>query len=135
MKKRLTFLVSAVMAVMVAHADTYPYLAFRKTDGTTAAVGTAELTMTFTGGKLIVTNGTENLELTVADLESMYFSSGDVTGIREAPLTDANGEVKAFSLQGVSYGKFGSLQTFKSQAPAGVYVIKGNGKTQKITVR
>ncbi len=135
MKKRLMFLVSVLMTVTVACAETYPYLTFQKADGTVMSVGTEGLTMTFTGGKLVAINGTESLELTVDNLETMYFSSREVSEIREATLSDADGEVEAFSLQGVSYGKFGNLQNFRNQVSAGVYVIKRKGKTQKIMVR
>lgn len=133
MKKRFMFLFSAMLAVAAAHADTYPYLTFQKADGTKVAIGVESLTMTFADGKLVATNGSEVQELTVADLASMYFSSENTTGISD--IAAADGEVEVFSIHGVSYGKYGSLQTFKDKATPGVYVVKGNGKTLKIAVR
>ena len=135
MKKRFMFLFPAMLAAAAAHADTYPYLTFQKADGTTVSIKVDSLTMTFSDGKLVVSNGTDGQELTVAELSSMYFSTSDATGIKEVAISDVDGEVEAFSLQGVSYGKYASLQVFKDKATPGVYVVKGNGKTQKITVR
>lgn len=135
MKKRFMFLFPAMLAVAAAHADTYPYLTFQTADGTTVSIKVESLMMTFSDGKLVVSNGTDSQELTVVDLSSMYFSTSDATGIKEVAISDADGEVEAFSLQGVSYGKFSNLQAFKGKATPGVYVVKSNGKTQKITVR
>lgn len=75
MKKKFMFLFSATLAVVAAHAETYPYLTFQKMDGSTVSIGVESLTMTFSDGKLIATNGSESQELTASDLASMYFSS------------------------------------------------------------
>ena len=136
MKKKFMFLFSATLAVVAAHAETYPYLTFQKMDGSTVSIGVESLTMTFSDGKLIATNGSESQELTASDLASMYFSSENTTGVKDiGTADDARSEVEVFSLQGASYGKFSSLQAFKNKATAGVYVVKGNGKTQKTAVR
>ena len=129
------FLFSAMLAVAVAYADTYPYLTFQKADGSMVSIGVESLTMTFSDGKLIAINGSESQELNVSDLSSMYFSSENATGIKDIAISDADGEVEVFSIHGVSYGKYSSLQAFTSKATAGVYVVKGNGKTQKIAVK
>lgn len=135
MKKKFMFLFSAMLAVAAAHAETYPYLTFQKVDGSMVSIGVESLTMTFSDGKLIASNGSESQELTVSDLSSMYFSSENTTGIKDIAISDADGEVEVFSIHGVSYGKYCNLQAFTSKATAGVYVVKGNGKTQKIAVK
>ena len=129
------FLFSVMVAAEVAHADNYPYLTFQKADGSTVSMETTSLSFTFSDGKLIGTNGSESVELVVADLTSMRFTANDVNGIKDVSPADGNNKIEAFSLLGVSLGKFDSLQTFRNKAAAGVYIIKSNGETQKITVR
>lgn len=120
----------------LAHADNkYGYLTFQNSDGTTVSMPVGSLTMTFSDGKLIATNGTVTKELTLEDLGNMYFSTDNVTGIKDVSITDADGEVEAFSMQGVSLGKFASLTSLKDKLPSGVYVVKSKGKTQKTTIR
>ncbi len=123
------------MSGPVAHADSYPYLTFQKSDGTTVSMESASLVMTFSDGKLIASNGTDSQELTVADLSKMYFSESGATGIQDVDVADADGEAEVFSLQGVSYGKFSTVQSFLNTAEPGVYIVKVNGKSQKIMVR
>ncbi len=135
MKKELLFIIGTCMSGPVAHADSYPYLTFQKSDGTTVSMESASLVMTFSDGKLIASNGTDSQELTVADLSKMYFSESGATGIQDVDVSDADGEVEVFSLQGVSYGKFSTVQSFRNTAEPGVYIVKVNGKSQKIMVR
>ncbi len=135
MKKELLFIIGTCMSGPVAHADSYPFLTFQKSDGTTVSMESASLVMTFSDGKLIASNGTDSQELTVADLSKMYFSESGATGIQDVDVSDADGEVEVFSLQGVSYGKFSTVQSFLNTAEPGVYIVKVNGKSQKIMVR
>ncbi len=135
MKKELLFIIGTCMSGPVAHADSYPYLTFQKSDGTTVSMESASLVMTFSDGKLIASNGTDSQELTVADLSKMYFSESGATGIQDVDVADADGEAEVFSLQGVSYGKFSTVQSFLNTAEPGVYIVKVNGKSQKIMVR
>ncbi len=135
MKKELLFIIGTCMSGPVAHADSYPYLTFQKSDGTTVSMESASLVMTFSDGKLIASNGTDSQELTVADLSKMYFSESGATGIQDVDVSDADGEAEVFSLQGVSYGKFSTVQSFLNTAEPGVYIVKVNGKSQKIMVR
>lgn len=135
MKKKLLLLIGTCLSGVMAHADSYPYLTFQKSDGTMVSMEVASLTMTFSDGKLIASNGTDSQELAVDDLLKMYFSENDVTGIQNVDISDSDGEVEVFSLQGISYGQFSTLQSFRNTAESGVYIVKANGKAQKIMVR
>lgn len=135
MKKRFVFLLSAMLATAATKAETYPYLTFQSADGTMQSVEVESLTMTFSDGKLLVSNGTKSLELAVADLSSMFFSTSDATGIETVSAAEADGNMAVFSLQGTSVGSFSSVQQLRTSVPAGVYIIKKGGKTQKITVK
>ena len=80
--------------------------------------------------------GTER-KMTVSDLTGMFFSETNVTtGIHNITITDADGEVEAYSLQGASLGKFSTLKSLNESLPAGIYIVKAaNGKTSKIVVK
>lgn len=137
MKKWFVFMIGACLSGVTAHADTYPYLTFRQADGTLVSMAASSLTMTFADGKLVATNGSESREMTLANLTSMFFTDTPAaTGINGAAVTDADGEVEAYSLQGVSVGKFSTLKTLKESLPAGVYIVKAaNGKNTKMVVK
>lgn len=140
MKKWFVFMIGACLSLVMTHADTYSYLTFRQADGTLVSVASSSLSMTFVDGKLVATNGSESLKMTVADLTSMFFSeTNETTGIDETTITNADGEVQVFSLQGVSLGKFDTLESLKQKLPAGIYVVKtvknANGKISKIVVK
>lgn len=133
--KKVTLLIMACLPLLAAHAESYPYLTFRKADGTLQSVGVESLEMTFQNGKLTYTNSTGTGTLTLAELAAMYFSSTDATAITALTADSNDGKVEAFSMQGVSYGTFASLQAMKASVPTGMYIVKTNGKTQKIAVR
>lgn len=137
MKKWFVFIIVACLSGVTAYGDTYPYLTFQQTDGTLTSMTTSSLTMTFADGKLIATNGSESKEITVANLTSMFFSETNATtGLNEVAVTDADGEVEAYSLQGVSVGKFSNLKSLKESLTVGVYIVKAtNGKNSKIVVK
>lgn len=135
MKKRFMFLICACLSGVMVHAVTYSYLTFQKADGTVVSMGVESLTMTFSDGKLVVSNGSDTQTLTVSELSMMYFSATDATGIKDVPNIASNAELEVFDIQGVSLGKFADLKTMKAKAKPGVYVVKANGKTQKIAVK
>ena len=137
MKKWFVFIIVACLSGVTAYGDTYPYLTFQQTDGTLTSMTTSSLTMTFADGKLIATNGSESKDRTVANLTSMFFSETNATtGLNEVAVTDADGEVEAYSLQGVSVGKFSNLKSLKESLTVGVYIVKAtNGKNSKIVVK
>lgn len=130
--KSWMILIAVCLSGMVAHASTYPYLTFLSTDGTTTLISTTGLVIRFSDGKLIATNGTETKEISVASLTRMSFSDNNATGLQESSLQKVDGQVEAFSIGGLNMGKFNSVQAFRQSAPAGIYVVKGNGKIQKI---
>lgn len=131
MKKKLMMFICVCLSGMIAHADSYSCLTFQKADGTVTSVSVASLTMTFSDGKLHIGNEDGSYEFALADLSSMYFSNGDVTPVKGITSAMSDGDVEAFTLQRMSLGKFCSLQELKQRVPAGVYMVKSNGKTQK----
>ncbi len=136
MKKKLLTIVSVLAVAASAFADNYPYLTFKKSDGTLVSVSVESLNMTFSDGKLVVSNGTESTSLTLTDLASMYFSTqDDATGIDNIPADIADGNMEAYSTQGVCYGTFDNVESLKKSLPGGIYIIKAKGKTYKVAVK
>lgn len=136
MKKRFTFLFSLLLSLTVANAENYPYLTFKTLDGSEVSVGVESLTMTFSDGKLLVSNGTESQELPVEQLGCMFFSKENVnTGISEVSAERKSELVQVYTLSGGSLGSFSNLQQWRKTAKTGVYVVNNNGKIQKIAVK
>lgn len=116
--------------VLTAHADSYTYLTFEKSDGTLTSVPLSSLSITISGTTL--TAGDQSF--TLADLTKMYFTTADVTAIDEVK-TAVNGEVEVFSMNGVAMGKYTTVQEAMSSLRTGVYIVKSNGKTVKVAVK
>lgn len=132
-----TLIISTLLGWATAtQADTYSYLTFQKADSSCVAVAVESLSMTFANGKLIATNGTDTYELSVADLSRMFFSSTTPTGIADlATDRPANAQVEAYALTGARLGTFANLKAFEQRAPKGVYVVRTNGRTLKLSVK
>ena len=111
--------------------DGYDYLVFSLQDGTSQSVAAVGTSITFCGTNAVVSNGSTEFTLSLADLTSMFFSSdASTTGISaiETDGTSAdNGEAtEIYTLNGVRVD---------DMSKRGVYIVKKNGKTFKQVVR
>lgn len=131
--KRTLISMLTLLAVTAASADNYSYLAFQTADGSTRNIGVESLEMTFSDGKLIASNGTESLEISVADLSRMFFSS-EATAIKDISL-DKDSPVKVYTVEGVCVGSYDNMAGASANMGKGVYIVKGEKTTHKITVR
>lgn len=131
--KRTLISMLTLLAVTAASADNYSYLAFQTADGSTRNIGVESLEMTFSDGKLIASNGTESLEISVADLTRMFFSS-EATAIKDISL-DADSPVKVYTVEGVCVESYDNMAGASANMGKGVYIVKGEKTTHKITVR
>lgn len=124
-----------LLGIATAQADdaAYPYLIFETTDGTTAVAVSSLSVLTVGDGMLTAGDKTFSL----INLKKMYFAtSGDATGIETTKTAvDLSGEVEIFSLNGMMLGTFGSFSEAQSRLRSGVYVIKANGRTLKVTLK
>ena len=123
--KRLLFLMMMMMGMLVTQATDYPYLTFETTDGNKISVSTESLTLTISGTTL--TAG--NQSFTLVNLSRMYFSTSDesTTGISETMTADLNEVTDIYDLKG--------NKVSKSQMQKGVYIVKTNKGTFKMTVK
>lgn len=132
---RKIVLVLAVCCAMMAQAATYSYLVFTNTSGTTTAFEVSNLTLTVSGSNLQVTNNEGTVNLVLAELAAMQFSTSadSITAIEN--VLDGDRPVQVFSLSGVSLGTFGSLVEAAQQLNAGAYVISNGKKSQTIVIK
>lgn len=130
MKKTLITLAVMMTLAMAAQADDYPYLAFQTADGTVKTVSVTSLTLIFSNGQLVASNGAGVYSFPLADLSKMFFTS-EPTAI-QSPLLQEGQEkaVEVFSLTGVFLGRFDSLEAAQEQLAEGVYVARRVGDIQ-----
>lgn len=125
--KRLAFVIVILAGVLTAKAVDYQYLTIEKTDGTTLTLTAVGLSISYSDGNLVATNGTEKATLTLIDVTRMYFSNtGEATGI-QGTVADTDGEVEIYDLNG--------RKISKADMRKGVYIIKRKGKATKIQVK
>lgn len=128
--KRLKIVFGLLFCTALCHAEDYNNLSFEKTDGSVVSVSADNLSMNFSGGKLLLDNGAaETQEIAVADLSRMFFSSSTSS----IPETTSCGDTEklVYTLSGVCMGRYNDLKTL----PRGMYVVKEGNKTFKMTVR
>lgn len=123
--KRLLFILMMMTGTLAMQAGDYPYLTFETTDGNKVSVSTESLTLTVSGTTL--TAG--NQSFTLVNLSKMYFSTSDesTTGISETMTADLNEVTDIYDLKG--------NKVSKSQMQKGVYIVKTNKGTFKMTVK
>ena len=98
MKKTIITMLIALVA-MVASAETYNYLKFTKTNGTTLTYSVEGLKLTYDNTNVTVTNAEGTSTLALAEVQDMYFSNdagttpsvlkGDVNNDSKVDISDA----------------------------------------------
>ena len=94
MKKTITTMLIALVAIC-ASAETYNYLKFTKTNGSTVTCSVAGIKVTYDNSNITVTNDEGTTTIALADVQDMYFSNdaGDPTPGYIAGDVNADGEV------------------------------------------
>ena len=95
MKKTIITMLIALVA-MVTSAETYNYLKFTKTNGTTVTYSVEGLKLTYDNTNVTVTNVDGTATIALAEVQDMYFSNeagsdfilGDVNGDGLVNITD-----------------------------------------------
>ena len=98
MKKTIITMLIALVA-MVASAETYNYLKFTKTNGTTLTYSVEGLKLTYDNTNVTITNAEGTSTLALAEVQDMYFSNdagttpsvlkGDVNNDNKVDISDA----------------------------------------------
>ena len=125
MKKQImTMMVMIASVTAQAENDDYPYLTFETADGAKTSISTASLTINIQDGKLKA----GSMELTIADLSKMYFSTSDeTTGIEEVTTTTLDETADIYDLLG--------RKVTKDQMRRGIYVVKTKSGIRKVRVK
>lgn len=131
--KKLFLTLLAVMAMLSARADGYPYLLFQTTDGTIHAMSVESLSIEISGTQLVVTNSDETKTFALTDLNRMFFSE-DITGIDEMFSSDY-GEVTVYTIMGIFVGKYPDANEALNALDKGLYLFKTKYNTIKIAVQ
>ena len=103
MKKTIITMLIALVA-MVASAETYNYLKFTKTNGSTVTYSVEGLKLTYDNTNVTVTNVDGTATLALAEVQDMYFSNepggsdfmlGDVNNDNEVNIGDVTALISA----------------------------------------
>lgn len=137
MKNGMIICLLAISAQTLADDFTYKYLVMTDSDGKHTSVATSGLTLTIDNGNLVLVNEEGTTSLSLASLATMEFSeekiSDTTTAIGSLPAIST--AVEVYNLQGVSQGTFDSISQARSTLPKGIYIVKQNGQTRKITLK
>jgi len=130
--KKLVLSLMFIIVATAANADSYSYLVVEANDGTTTSFALTDLTITFSDGSLVASNGTT---LTLADLAKMYF--GGTTDKVQLNTTNDDTAVKIYSPSGtlVAETTNANLATACSRLPKGIYVINNGETTKKVMLK
>lgn len=128
MKKLRAILLTAILVISFAtiKAEDYKFFTIEKTDGTSQTMTAVGLTINYTDGYLVAQNGNETTKILLSDLKRMYFTN------EAAAISDITDE-KASNNE--TYDMQGRRITDKPLMNRGIYIIKKDGKTQKVFVK
>ena len=121
-----------VIGSAAAKAYDFPYLVFQQADGTATSVAIDDLTIAVSGTQLVVTSSSGTQTFALSDLSKMYFSQ--TAGIADIAADKAQ-TLEVYNLSGQKLGTFESLGHARQQLEKGIYLVKANGKTSKISIQ
>ena len=130
MKRLFLGLLLLMASLISAHADDYQFLAFETADGTVRTISIDGLEVTFSDGQLVAVAGNSQTTLILADLTKMFFTNDEANGICEVE----NIEAAADGLYNLK-GQLVATGDRVPDVPKGVYIVKKNGKTKKVTLK
>ena len=134
MMKKIFLTLSLVVAVtLTANASNYDYLTVQKSDGTAVSFPSSGLTITFSGGNMIVTQSGTPTTLPLSTLSKMFFGDRNVSSIQAA--TQEKASVEVFDLQGRRIAAQMRMADVNTQLPKGVYIVKKGNTSVKVTVK
>lgn len=127
MKRALLSLVFTCL-LLTASATDYHFLTLENIDGSKVSMSAAGLTLTFSDGNLVASDGTI---VPLSSLAKMYFT--ETSGITST--IHSSEAMKVYTLSGVLVGTYVEGQVPVS-LPKGIYIIKDHqGNTHKTTIR
>ena len=133
--KRLSILTVALMFALTASSDNYPYLSFQTSSGSVVSLPSEGLNLSFSDKALVAQSGDNTTEFALADLTRMFFSQSATTAISDLTADRTTSSLAVYTVSGVYVGTFDSERSLRRNVDSGIYIVKTNGKTLKMTVR
>lgn len=129
--KQLLIILTLCLSAITASAGDYKFLILEGNDGTTYSMNAMGLTLTFSDGNLVSSDGTV---IPLNSLVKMYFS--EASGISTIPSTTSDDHVTVYSIAGILAGTYNDMTTAMSSLTKGLYIIKQkDGSIIKYTVK
>ena len=129
--KQLLIILTLCLSAITASAGDYKFLILEGNDGTTYSLNATGLTLTFSDGNLVSSDGTV---IPLNSLVKMYFS--EASGISTIPCTTSDDHVTVYSIAGILAGTYNDMTTAMSSLTKGLYIIKQkDGSIIKYTVK
>ena len=129
--KQLLIILTLCLSAITASAGDYKFLILEGNDGTTYSLNATGLTLTFSDGNLVSSDGTV---IPLNSLVKMYFS--EASGISTIPSTTNDDHVTVYSIAGILAGTYNDMTTAMSSLTKGLYIIKQkDGSIIKYTVK
>lgn len=129
--KQLLIILTLCLSSITASAGDYKFLILEGNDGTTYSMNATGLTLTFSDGNLVSSDGTV---IPLNSLVKMYFS--EASGISTIPSTTSDDHVTVYSIAGILAGTYNDMTTAMSSLTKGLYIIKQkDGSIIKYTVK
>lgn len=117
--------------VAIAQAVSYKYLVVETIDGTVHFMEATGLSITFSDGNLVASDGTS---ITSGQLTKMYFSNE--SSVEELLAAALQGDITAYTPSGEKVGVYQSVSDLKASLKHGLFIMKDRkGNTAKITLR
>ena len=131
MNKLKQIMMAAVMTIpMMSSAADFPWLTFSLTDDTEISVSADNLKMNYKDGFLQLSSSSVDQAIPVDKIKSMKFTSYSA-GIDD---TEVQSDGEYYNLSGICVGKYSSIENARKVLPSGVYIVKSEKKTYKITL-
>lgn len=123
---------ATLLMPIFTYAEALPWLTFRMADDTELSVAAENLTINYKDGNLILSSSVVDKSLPASQIKSMRFTSTSA-GINE--VIDINSTAgDYYNLSGIKVGRFSSTDDARKILPSGIYIVKNDEKTFKVTL-
>lgn len=119
--------------VSLAFADNYTTMIFELNDGSQVAFASDNLQMTVSAEALIVTDNSTTSNIPLSQLKDFYFND-DNTSVN-VHVVSPDSLAKVYSLSGEYIGEFTTLQHLRENCKEGIYIVKNEDSTIKVTLK
>jgi hypothetical protein len=131
-KKVMTILL--LSTTLLVHAGDYDYLTIESSDGSKTSLTAVGLTITFSDGKLVATNGSESATLSLSALSKMRFA--DTNNSTETAISSIDTTDDGFDIDDAdAIYDLSGRQVPPTSVKKGIYIIKKGQETRKIQVK